>query len=72
MAGSGGETSPTARRAATASTGGESWLYGGPGDDVFDADDLYVDVTIDGGPGTDQAWYDDDDPVTSVEQRLQP
>lgn len=54
------------------SSGGESWLYGGAGDDVLDADDLFVDVAIDGGPGTDQAWYDDEDPVTSVEQRLQP
>ncbi len=53
------------------STGGESWLYGGPGDDVFNADDLFVDVVVDGGPGTDRAWYDDEDPVTSVEQRLQ-
>ncbi|GAA1478338.1 hypothetical protein GCM10009623_27840 [Nocardioides aestuarii] len=52
------------------SSGGESWLYAGPGDDVLDADDLYVDVVLDGGPGDDSAWYDDDDQPVGIEHRL--
>ena len=54
------------------SSGGVSWLYGGPGDDVLDADDLYVDAVLHGGPGFDRAWLDDDDPRTSIEERLEP
>ena len=54
----------------TARSRGASWLYGGPGDDVIDALDYIVDHLVDGGPGDDRAWYDDEDPVTSVEQRL--
>jgi Ca2+-binding RTX toxin-like protein len=54
------------------SSGGVSWLYGGPGDDVLDADDLYVDAVLHGGPGFDRAWLDDDDPRTSIEKRLEP
>lgn len=52
------------------SLGGASWLYGGEGDDVLTADDLIVDVVLDGGPGHDRAWYDDDDQPTSIEERL--
>lgn len=52
------------------STGGAGWLRGGPGDDLLSADDLVVDVLVDGGPGHDEAWYDDADPTTGIEQRL--
>jgi Ca2+-binding RTX toxin-like protein len=52
------------------STGGESWLLGGPGDDVLDALDLYVDVVLDGGPGDDSAWHDDEDVPVGIEHRL--
>ena len=35
-------------------------------------DYLYVDAVLHGGPGLDRAWLDDDDPRTSIEQRLEP
>jgi hypothetical protein len=52
------------------SFGGASWLLGGAGDDVLSADDLVVDVVLDGGPGDDSAWYDDDDQPLGIEHRL--
>ena len=54
----------------TSLSGDPTWLRGGAGDDVIDALDTFVDHLVDGGPGHDRAWYDDEDPVTSIEERL--
>jgi Ca2+-binding RTX toxin-like protein len=52
------------------STGGASWLLGGAGDDVLDAADLIADEVLDGGPGDDQAWHDEEDQPAGIEARL--
>ena len=51
-------------------SGDPTWFHGGPGDDVIDALDFFVDHLVEGGPGHDRASYDDEDPVESVEERL--
>jgi hypothetical protein len=54
----------------TSLSGDPTWFHGGAGDDVLDALDTVVDHLVDGGPGHDRAWHDDEDPVSSVEERL--
>ncbi|QBR92190.1 calcium-binding protein [Nocardioides euryhalodurans] len=54
----------------TSLSGDPTWFHGGAGDDVIDALDTFVDHLVDGGPGHDRAWYDDEDPTSSIEERL--
>ena len=54
----------------TSLSGDRTWFHGGAGDDVLDALDTVVDHLVDGGPGRDLAWHDDEDPLDSVEERL--
>ena len=51
-------------------SGDATWLHGGAGDDIFDALDNVVDHLVDGGRGYDRAWHDDEDPISSIEERL--
>jgi hypothetical protein len=37
---------------------------------VLDAADLIADEVLDGGPGDDQAWHDEEDQPAGIEARL--
>ena len=47
---------------------GRDKLYGDAGNDYLDALDGVIDFVIDGGAGTDTAYRDKNDPLTSIEQ----
>lgn len=54
----------------TTGSGWAEWFYGGRGDDLIEARDFDADLAVDGGPGTDSARVDAEDPAVGIERLL--